>query len=261
MKQLKKIKLLPLTDFDTLGLKIGTQKNINLKELASEKVKELWQTIHKIIGKNPRVIIANEFGEKKYVNTQVKGARDKNKIFSFPEPNPVCIYYSSGNSHLQISYEIKNKLFSEEQHFNANYHYDKFIQYFQETSEGVILLTTSLEGFINQLIPEKTQIEIDGIKRSKTELEWFDLLKKIRELIPILTAIDFQKSNGADYDNICLIIDLRNDLIHLKKSLKENITNYQQLFKRLVDLDHIACSDSIFTFVNTIIPDYFVEDN
>lgn len=259
MKQLKKIEIVPLTDFDTLNLQVASKKNYDLTVLDQAQTKELLTKLHEIVAQTPGAIIASKQGDKTYVNTQIKGSRDRSKIFTFPEPNPICIYYNSANRHLQQSYALKNKFFSEEQHFEANYHYANFIEYFQETSEGITLLSTTIEGFINQLLPENLQLEIDGVMKNKNEIEWLDITTKLRQVIPNLTDIDFQQTNGKDYANICLVIDLRNDLIHLKKSVKENITNYQVLFKRLVDFDHIACSDSIFTFINTVIPDYLVE--
>jgi len=122
-----------------------------------------------------------------------------------------------------------------------------------------MLLSTTIEGFINQLLPENFQLEIDGVMKNKNEIEWLDITAKLRQVVPSLTGIDFQQTNGTDYENICLVIALRNDLIHLKKSIKENITNYQTIFKRLLDFDHISCSDSVFTYINTVIPNYLIE--
>lgn len=259
MKQLKQVELKPLTDFDSLNLNVASQKHYDLTGLEEGQAKKLLTKLHEIVSKAPGAIIASKVGDKTYVNTQVKGTRDKNKIFTFPEPNPICIYYNSANRHLQQSYALKNKFFTEEQHFDANYHYENFIEYFQETSEGVTLLSTTIEGFINQLLPDNIAIEINGTKKNKDEIEWLDINTKLRHVLSVLTGLDFQKTHPKDYANICLIIDLRNDLIHLKRSVKANITNYQALFKRLVDFDHVGGSESVFTFLNTIIPDYLTE--
>lgn len=259
MKQLKQVELKPLTDFDSLNLNIASQKHYDLRGLDQAQIQELLSKVHEIVAKAPGAIIASKVGDKTYVNTQVKGTRDKNKIFTFPEPNPICIYYNSANRHLQQSYVLKNKFFTEEQHFAANYYYDNFIEYFQETSEGVTLLSTTIEGFINQLLPDDIEIEINGTKKNKDEIEWLAISIKLRQVLPTLTGTDFQQTNPKDYANIRLIIDLRNDLIHLKRSVKANITNYQALFKRLVDFDHIGCSESVFTFLNTVIADYLTE--
>lgn len=259
MKQLKKIEILPLTDLDNLNLDIVEKKNYDFTGIDEDIIKELFSKLYKIAESSSGVIIASKLGDKNYVNTQIKGTRDKNKIFTFPEPNPICIYYNSANEHLQESYKLKNKFFSEEQNFSVDYNYENFIKYFQKTSEGIILLSTTIESFINQLLPENLQLEIDGAIKTKSGIEWLDIKSKLREVIPKLMHIDFQKTNEKDYNNISLIIDLRNDLIHLKKSVRKNITHYQRLSKRLIDFDHISCSDSVFIFVNTIVPNYLVE--
>ena len=259
MRKFKKIELFPLTDFDDLNLQIASRKNFDLTNIGQEKRNEHLGKLFDIVSKNPNVIVANKVGDKTYVSTQIKSLANKKRVFSFPEPNPICIYYLSANEQLEISYSLKNKLFSEEQHFNSDYYYDKFIEYYKETSLGVILLITTIEGFINQLLVDNLELEINGKRLTKNKIEWLDLNTKIRQVIPQLLEIDFQQTNPKEYDNICLIIDLRNDLIHLKRSVKSNITNYQTLFKRLIDFDHIGCSDAIFTFINTIIPDYLTE--
>jgi hypothetical protein len=259
MKQLKKIIISPLTDIDTLNINVVEEKFIDLTSLDGNKTNEFLSKLFDIANISQGVIIGTKQDDKTYINTQIKGAQNKKKIFTFPEPNPICIYYNSANKHLQLSYELKNKLFTEEQHFNADYHYENFIEYFQETAEGITLLSSTIEGFINQLLTENIQLEINNVTKNKNEIEWLDITTKLRQVLPILTGIDYYQLNEKEYTNICLIIDLRNDLIHLKKSVKENRTNYQNLFKRLVDFDHIACSNSVFHFVNAIIPNYLIE--
>lgn len=261
MKQLKKIKLLPLTDLDSANLNVTDRKDYDLTEIGNDATKELMEKLYKIAESTPGVIVATKVGDKNFVNTQVKTAKDKSRVFTFPEPNPICIFYKSANEHLQNSYAIKNKIYSEDQHFDYYQHYQTFVEYFQETSEGVILLNTTFEGFSNQLLPDNIEIEIEDKKLKKSEIEWLDINTKLRVVLPLITGIDFQKSNPKDYANLCLLIDIRNDLIHLKKTSKENITKYQQLFKRLVELDHVSVSDSVFTFINTMTKDYFIEDD
>jgi hypothetical protein len=234
MKQLKKIKILPLTDFGTLNLQVASQKRYDLTVLDQTQTNELLTKLHEIVANTPGAIIATKQGDKTYVNTQIKSSKDKKKIFTFPEPNPICIYYTSANRHLQQSYALKNKLFSEEQHFDGNYHYGNFIEYFQETSEGVMLLSTTIEGFINQLLPENLQLEIGGIMKGKNEIEWLDITTKLRQVVQRLTGIDFQKTKGKDYANICLVIDLRKRPNSFKKK-------YQGEYNQLSSIVQKAC--------------------
>lgn len=260
MKKLKKIKLFPLTDFDSLSLPVASEKHFDFTVLPQEDQNKALAEIFKMVGSIPEAIIATKMDGKTFVNTQISTSKQKSKTFTFPEPNPVCIYYSSANNHLQNSYSIKNKIYREEQHFDQNYHYQNFIEYFRETSEGIILLSTTLEAFINQLLDDNLQLTINNANKNKSEIEWLDIVTKIRQVIPQISGIDFFQTNPKEYSNITQLIDLRNDLIHLKKSTKENVTNYQALFKRLVELNHIEVSDSVFNFINVIMPNYLIED-
>ena len=259
MKQLKNVKIEPLTDFEKIKLNVARSQKIDLTDLGEEQTNKALSELFKIAGKSQGVIIATAKEGKSYINTTFKGKRDKSKIFSFPEPNPICIYFNSATQHLQAAYELKNTFFSQPQTFDHTFHYANFIEYFKECSEGIIMLCSTIEGFINQLLSENLKIEINGELKNKIEIERLDIKSKIKFVIPIIADIFFDKTNTIDYSNINITIELRNDLIHLKKSYKENITNYQNLFKRLLDFDHISCSDSIFNFINTVIPDYFTE--
>ncbi len=255
MKNLKEIKILPLTDFDSLQLNVVEGISLNLGVINESLINEFLSKANSL----SRVIKTSNIGNKHFVMTNIKGTMEKNKIFPFPEPNPICIYYKSANKHLEKSYSLKNKFYSHQQHFNYNSHFENFVEYFQETSEGVILLNNTIEGFFNQLLPDNMELKIEGIKRNKEYIEFLDIKTKLRKVMPLIMGIDFHQTNSEDYNNICLIIDLRNDLVHLKKVIKEDMTNYQSLFKRLLDFKHIDCSNSVFTFVNTITPDYFIE--
>lgn len=104
MKQLKKVEILPLTDFDTLNIQVASKKYYDLTVYDQSQTTELLTKLHDIVAKTPGAITASIQGDKTYVNTQIKGSRDKKKIFTFPEPNPICIYYNSATRHLQHSY-------------------------------------------------------------------------------------------------------------------------------------------------------------
>nr|WP_295922246.1 hypothetical protein [uncultured Dyadobacter sp.] len=259
MKPLKQIKILPLKNLDDLQLKINKSTGWKVPTTTPENVQELIKLATAEARKIPGAIIASSLGEESFVNSSIRGSKDKKTFYTFPEPNPVCIYYKSANQHLETSRSIRLKLPKEGTNFNAD-DFLVFAEYFQETSEGIILLSSTIEGFINQLIPENITLTIGGVAKDKNGIEWLDPNTKIREVVPALTGIDFFSTNSAEYSKICTLIDIRNDLIHLKKSGHENHTEYQSLYKRLVDFDHLGQSDSVYTFVEKVTPGYFVLD-
>ena len=79
MKQLKKKKLLPLTDLDIVNIQVATRKDYDLTGPDNETSKELLEKLFKIADNTPGAIIATKVGEKNYVNTQVK---NRDALFS-----------------------------------------------------------------------------------------------------------------------------------------------------------------------------------
>lgn len=117
----------------------------------------------------------------------------------------------------------------------------------------------TVEGFINQLLLDTATYNINGQEKTKSEIEWFDFNRKIREVIPVILGIDYINNFKEDYDNLSLTNSLRDDLIHLKRIETANFTNYETLFKRLLDFDPVNASNSVFNFVNTIKQNYLEE--
>lgn len=113
--------------------------------------------------------------------------------------------------------------------------------------------------FINQLLSDTATYNINGQDKTKSEIEWFDFNRKIREVIPAISGNDYINNYKQDYDNLSLTNSLRDDLIHLKRVETDNFTNYETLFKRLLDFDPVNASNTVFNFVNTIKQDYFEE--
>ena len=72
-----------------------------------------------------------------------------------------------------------------------------------------------------------------------------------------MSGVDFAKTNKSEYDRIMNTNDLRDDLIHLKRTNKSNNTAYQDLFKRLYDYNQFKNSEAVYRFLDTLKPNYF----
>lgn len=254
MSKFKKIVVRPLTDFDALGIKINETKQFDLGVLSKEQVSTLFQIISKEVEKGGGIMVT-PMEEGRFVTANFKASEGK-KYIHIPEPNPICVYYKSANEHLEKSLPFRDAVLkcpapNQQQ-------YEDFVEYFQEASEGVTLLCKTIEGYVNQQIPDHTALEVNG-KKGKKNLEWLPIGEKLRDLMIALKGIDFHKTNSMEHSKITEMIKLRDDLVHLKTTIKPNFTVYQQLFKRLIDFKHVECSNAVFTFVNTMAPGYFVE--
>lgn len=251
MKKFKRVKIKPLTKFEETNIKIHNNYEYDASDLNDVDQAKVVSFLNKLSnGKS-----FTEIGNQSFVNSTLKPSESK-ETYIFPEPNPICIYFNQANSHLEKAIEIKEEILNESS-YNAPVNYDLFCSFYQEASQGLIMLATTIEGFINQLIPDNEELIIGRDKFSKNNLEWKDVKFKIKEMVPVITNINFLKSNENDYNNICAIINLRNDIVHLKKNTSDNHTKYQNLFKGLFDFKFEAASESVYIFVNTIYKDYF----
>ena len=255
MRKFRRIELLPLTN--SKDLNDNTVKTVKLEVNRNEEVDKCLSDIFDFVKKNPDIIIGNNVGNETFMSTQIKSSSNK-KVYTFPEPNPICIYYNIANDNLEKSYNLKNKINSKPQNYNAFEDYEYFSNYFEVTSQGIIFLITTIEGFINQFFTEDSYL-IDGKTMKKKDLEWAKLNEKINVIIPALIGINFKETNPNEYFKICSTNSLRNDLIHLKQSSNTNRTFYQELFKKTIDFSHFECSEAVYIFLNKLKPNYFKE--
>jgi len=262
MRTFKKIKLTPLTEFESLKLKVASKKSWDITQLPYDKqqeaVEHLMWLIHTQFKGKGVIVAGSRSGKTPNVMTQVRSGKNKGKVFSFQEPNLVRLYYHNANAHLEEAYKHRIA-FNSIPVTNQQQQGEIFAEFFSEISLGIVSLVMTVEGFINQLLSDTATYNINGQEKTKSEIEWFDFNKKIREVIPLISGIDYISSFKEDYDNLSLTNSLRDDLIHLKRIETANFTNYETLFKRLLDFDPVNASNAVFNFVNTIKQNYFEE--
>lgn len=258
MGDFKKIKLTPLTPLRSGVIPIRKSAKMDITSLTEEQRNELLQIAQREARKVKGAIITGGLkGKETHVMTQLKPAEQKPMIFSFPEPNPVRIYYDNANRHLEEANKAKTE-FYQVPATNPQRQFEIYSVFFGEVSLGIASLIMTIEAFMNQLLSDEEEYEIDGAKKTKDRIEKMDFNKKIREVIPVITGVDYVALyEKTHYANLSLANSKRDQLIHLKKVEETNLTNYQVLFKQLLDLNLNDISDSVFHFINTIKPNYF----
>ncbi len=260
MAKFKKIKVSPVTELDALKLNKASEKHIDLTHLPPEKVQEVFAKVMEIARKNPAVVVGKPIGGKQYVAAAVTPSKHKGKTFAVPEPNIIHIYYKIAIQHLELSQQKKQE-FLEVVNQHPEEEYQRFCNYVEEITQGIVFLLMTVEGFINQLPNENATYQINGEARTKHDIEWMNVTDKLRLAVPAVSGVDIYNSNRPVYDRLQLLNDLRNDLIHLKKIEQANFTYYQALFKRLLDFPAYDCSDAVFDFINTVQAGYLMEEN
>lgn len=259
MANYRKVKIVPLTDLEGLDLKRASEKHYDVSALPQEIQNKLMDKLMDIVRKAKGAVVAKPIDGKQYVSAVVKTTKQKGRTFSFPEPNLIHAYYKIAVSHLEKADALQQDFHKIQN--NPKEEYDAFCAFFEEISQGIVFLLMTVEGFVNQLPDEDGTYQIEGVAKSKTDIEWMNFTDKLRFAIPVLSGTDIFVSNRPVYDQLHLLNDLRNDLIHLKKLELANFTYYQQLFKRLLDFPSSDSANAVFDFVNAIRPDFLVEEN
>jgi hypothetical protein len=259
MAKFKQITVKPLTSFDSLNLKVASEKRYDMSQLPQEAQTDLMKKLMEIARKSGAAIVTKPVHGQPAVSAVVKSTKKKGLVFAFPEPNPIHLYYRIAVEHLEKAGSSLQK-FYEAQHSHPQNEYKRFCEFFEEAVQGIVFLLMTVEGFLNQLPAEGQTYNINGSEKSKKDLEWMDLTEKLRHAVPALTGVDLHAAHRLLYDRLQLLNDLRNDLIHLKTLQKENYTYYQELFKRLLDFGALEVANAVFDFINLVKSDYFEEE-
>lgn len=255
---MKSIKIRPLTLADDLNLKVNTRRDFKIED--PDKAKVILDKVMALASqfKGSGIIMAKSLsGQPAAVTTNLQ-TKDGH-TFQFPEPNPVHLYFQNACNRLAASQILLTELKAIDP-FHHEQQYNKFLEYFNEVTDGITFLVTSVEAFINQHIPDNIIYQVDENKQwNKSNIEWKDLKTKMKVIIPAIYGSHFLKTNEKEYSQILDVQDLRDALVHLKTEHKDNKTFYEDIIKRLLDFEPGKFVDAVFLYLNSIRPDYIQE--
>lgn len=180
---------------------------------------------------------------KKRVNAMIPETSN-GKTFMSVFPNPIQLYFSFAQKAFNQSEDLRNREFikhskkvNKEEKYILDVDADKthplYNNYLQLKIGSIIMLSCSLEAFVNSIIKEDSThinhkgevLDQEGIQR------WMSLINKIKYVIPSIYEIDFKLEHKNDFDQISSLIRIRNEFVHLKHYNKSPFSDeYQQLF-------------------------------
>ncbi len=177
--------------------------------------------------------------------------------FIIPEINPTTIFYSNAvMSHKKLIafreelYKNSPTLNDFQKPINPNH----FGDFFKLASNCIINLQSTLESFANRVIPDKYE-HIDKLG-NKFEPSIFH---KLDSTLPIIKNKKFNKSHNKNNQLIRKIIELRNDIIHLKPIGEHTNTQYKKVYRRLLKFDYTKAIISVKKLVNFYEPSLLEE--
>jgi hypothetical protein len=185
-------------------------------------------------------------------------------IFPMPEPDPVLIYFNFAQSCFTQLSEKRHELIKT---LNPKGPLDedltqKVFNFFGLASSCIIFLATSLEAFINQIIPDDYEYQIPLKNRtefySKSQIQKHHTLRdKFAIILPKSLGMEEIKSHQKLYKNVTELIDLRNDLIHTKD--ERGIFKYADFSGRLLNHDFEKSISTVRDAINHFKPNYIEE--
>ena len=165
-----------------------------------------------------------------------------------PEINPVTIFYSNAiMSHRKLQH-TREELFKESptvKNYAKPIDPSKFGYFFKLASNCIINLQSALESFANRIIPAEYEfLDKNGYNFKPS------VLHKIYKTIPEIENKKFKKKSGKENNILKLIIELRNDIIHLKPADEITNTKYKDVYKRLIRFNFTKAIIAVRNYIN-----------
>lgn len=178
------------------------------------------------------------------------------------EPNPIVIYFHSGQSLLDDCNRLRRELFKEitpPNVSNVGNVLNQMFGFYYCASNIISSFFCAMEVFMNSKINEAMRedftIEIqtqDGIiSYDKTRiLRHMSFLDKIKTIMPKICSENFVEKRSHIYADIKELKKFRDNIIHAKPNLNFTVNYYEELFTQALNFDYIKIAESVKSFIN-----------
>lgn len=218
------------------------------------------------------VIIPKDNGEK--ITFTSRTVRYLDKIFIAPLPNPVHILLNSGIENYNNSIKTLELLKHDcrfENETNGihilNFGIDNTNKNFNDLVKlkmmSVISLVTSLEAFLNQVIPNDFTYEqskngrTKKLNKKKIESAQVTFKEKLTDLAnQLLDQPSFSKNNSDTIRLITELYNLRREIIHLKTHSENEMGLYFKSIGQLLDIELEKVINATIKYMNLIKPKF-----
>lgn len=178
-----------------------------------------------------------------------------------PELDPCLIYFSNAQMFSKMIYQYKRELLTKsfelgnisnsEENQTIDDTIKQFEAFFQFASNYIIMLSASLEAFLNKTIPiNETYITKKGEEKDIVWIRGSSIEFKMSKIIPKCTNKDFEKEYPNKYDLVLKIKNFRNDLIHLNPKTEITNTKYKEFYRKVIDFEYSSSIYLIRDYIN-----------
>jgi len=168
--------------------------------------------------------------------------------YLIPEINPTTIFYSNAvMSHRKLIF-FREELFEKSptiKNYNKSVNPNHFGSFFQLASNCIINLQSTVESFANRQIPEDRKF----IDQNGDEFEP-SVFHKLDKVLPEIHNKRFKSSYKQDNFIVRKVIELRNEIIHLKPIKENTNTKYKDVYRKLLKFDYTKAIIAVRKLVN-----------
>lgn len=165
-----------------------------------------------------------------------------------PEINPATIFYSNAvMSYRNLILKRKSLLNDSPTLKNHKKPTDPniFGHFFQLATNCLINLQSALESFANRSIPENHEFKNKQGNEFKPTL-----VHKLNITVPELNDNYFKKVHKKDNNIIRRLIELRNEIVHLKPAEENTNTKYKDVYRRLIGFEFLDAIHAVKKYIN-----------
>lgn len=166
-----------------------------------------------------------------------------------PELNPVMIFYSNALMSHRKLIMFRNELLINsptiKNYKKHNIDPNKFGDFFRMATNCIVNLQSTLESFVNRMIPD------EHLFLDKNEIPFEPtIFHKLDKALPVIKKRRFKSKFKKHNNQIRLLIELRNELIHLNPTQENTNTKYKVVYRKMLKFDYTQAIIAVENFVN-----------
>ncbi len=155
--------------------------------------------------------------------------KHKNGVATIPIPDLTLVYFDSAYNLNKERKEVEVKLFSKLTSNKESFGEDatnEIYQFYGYASGCIIFLFTSIESFINHILPDDESYRVENSKNTifynKEQIQkYIQFDEKVKKVLPqLLNGANFFAHSSNNTQHIINLKNLRDELVHTKSATK-----------------------------------------
>ena len=256
-----------------MNIKIPPYPNLQITKEAASGVekKSVNKTDSSELTNQLVIVLKFENGKERVIRS--RPVRYLDNLYVAPFPNPVHLFLSVAIEHFNQSEKIKKtnfpkcgKKMGDDIYFldiEENGTHECYNHYIKYRSSSIVMLVSSLEAFLNHVIPNnfvystiRTKNGIDkefSFSKKKIESGSVSFREKLERVIPKMkNNPTFWKNLTNEKENILSLYNNRKNIIHLKTNAEDDLKAYFDAIDKMLDLNIQESINSTITFMNNV---------